>query len=135
MRGWRSTVGGPVLALAVTACGSHAPASTQNATPLGATLGWFAAINAHDRPKVDSYFTGAFGLAWTAADKRWSRFTDLHCKRLKVPSAVLPHAADVDIRCTFHESASPTEGNPDSFWDVYMQKDGRRWLVDSYGQG
>jgi hypothetical protein len=133
MRGWRSIAGGLVLALALTACGSHA--SDHSATPLSATLGWFEAINAHDRPKVDAYFTGAFGGAWPAADTRWSRFTDLHCKHLKVPSAVLPHAGDVDIRCTFHESASPTEGNPDSFWDVYMQKHGRRWLVDSYGQG
>jgi hypothetical protein len=134
VRSRRPAIGGLILALAVTACGSHTPASGRSATPLSATLGWFAAINAHDRPKVDSYFTGA-DLAWPAADKRWSKFTDLQCKRVRVPSAALPHAADVDIRCTFHESASPTEGNPDTMWDVYMQKDGRRWLVDSYGQG
>lgn len=41
---------------------------------------------------------------------------------------------DVDDRCTFHESG-PNEGNPDTFWDVYLHKSGSKWLIDSYGQG
>jgi hypothetical protein len=39
------------------------------------------------------------------------------------------------VRCFFHESASPTEGNPDSFWDIYLRRTHSGWLVYSYGQG
>ncbi len=40
------------------------------------------------------------------------------------------------VNCTFKESASPTAGNPDSFWNLSMVKSpDDRWLIDNYGQG
>ena len=60
----------------------------------------------------------------------WSKFTNLHCKTRKTSGRSL-----ADLRCTFRESASPTEGNPDSFWDVYLRHTKSGWLIYSYGQG
>jgi hypothetical protein len=34
------------------------------------------------------------------------------------------------------ESASPTEGNPDTFWNISLLLNSKdRWLINSYGQG
>jgi hypothetical protein len=42
-----------------------------------------------------------------------------------------------ESRCTHtrHESSSPTEGNPDTFWDVFLQNSNHGWLIEGYGQG
>ncbi len=101
-------------------------------TPLSSTQGWFKAINAHDRRQL------LFYVASSAQDQMgrarpsvaWSKFTDLHCKAPKTPSRTR-----ADVRCTFHESASPSEGNPDSFWDIYLHHTSSGWLIYSYGQG
>jgi hypothetical protein len=34
-----------------------------------------------------------------------------------------------------HRSASPVEGNPDTFWDVELHHAKIGWLIDNYGQG
>jgi hypothetical protein len=39
------------------------------------------------------------------------------------------------VYCRFHESRSPSEGNPDNFWDVHLRHTKIGWLIDSYGQG
>jgi hypothetical protein len=52
--------------------------------------------------------------------------------------AVTFHAVErdaADVFCSFLESASPVEGNPDTFWDVELQRTSRGWLIDNYGQG
>lgn len=102
------------------------------ATPLSSTLGWFKAINAHDRGKLLSYVAASAQdqMGWAQPSAAWGKFTDLRCKIRKASGR-----SSADVRCTFHESASPTEGNPDSFWDVYLVHSRAGWLINSYGQG
>ena len=101
-------------------------------TPLSSTLGWFKAINAHDRPRLLFYVASSARdqMGWARPSVDWPKFTDLHCKALKNSSRTR-----AEVLCTFHESASPSEGNPDSFWDVYLHHAGSGWLIYSYGQG
>ena len=103
------------------------------ATPLQATLSWFAAVNARDREAAVAHFVPADAgmMNWGNGDtSTWSTFTRLHCKPLS------QDAASATVYCSFDESQSPSEGNPDSFWTVWLarQPDGR-WLIDNYGQG
>ncbi len=44
-------------------------------------------------------------------------------------------ASDAAFLCRFHESASSTEGNPDSFWVVQLHRFKGVWLIAGYGQG
>lgn len=124
-----------VTSLCVGGCGA-APSGTASgfsrATPLKSTLGWFQAINAHDRHRLLAYVAldARDQVGWARQSVQWSTFTRLHCKRVGNAS---PQQAVVD--CTFVESASPTEGNPDSFWDVYLEHTSSGWLIDNYGQG
>ncbi len=102
------------------------------ATPLSSTLGWFKAINAHDRSKLLFYVAASAQdqMGWAQPSAAWSKFTDLHCKTHKTSGR-----SSADVRCTFHESTSPTEGNPDNFWDVYLVHSRAGWLINNYGQG
>jgi hypothetical protein len=128
-----------VIVLAATGCvpgAAEAGGKPSRATSVGSVLGWFAAIDAHNRQKLLCYVAPSDykQMGW-ATHKSWSKFTDVRCKRVTVPAAFLPQPKDVDVRCTFHESASATEGNPDTLWDVYLHHTGHGWLIDSYGQG
>jgi hypothetical protein len=100
-------------------------------SPLQVTVGWFGAINAQDAPLARSYFTPEARpqMDWSGPASEWSSFTKLHCETVSRTSR------SAEVRCTFDESASPSEGNPDSFWDVYLTATPRGWLIDSYGQG
>jgi hypothetical protein len=103
------------------------------ATPLQATLSWFAAVNAKDGAAAVAHFVPADAsmMNWGNGDtSTWSTFTRLRCKQLSAG------AASATVYCSFDESQSPSEGNPDSFWTVSLarQPDGR-WLIDNYGQG
>lgn len=102
------------------------------ATPLSSTLGWFKAINAHDRSRLLFYVAASARdqMGWARPSAVWSKFTDLHCKTRKTSGRT-----SADVRCAFHESASPTEGNPASGWDVYLVHSRAGWLINSYGQG
>ena len=102
------------------------------ATPLSSTLGWFKAINSHDRTKVLFYVAASAQdqMGWATPSAAWSKFNNLRCKTLTTSGQ-----SSADVRCTFHESASPTEGNPDRFWDIYVRHTHSGWLIDSYGQG
>ncbi len=102
------------------------------ATPLSSTLGWFKAINSHDRKKLLFYVAASAQdqIGWARPSSAWSKFTNLRCKTLKTSGQ-----SSADVRCTFHESASPSEGNPDSFWDIYLRHTHSDWLIYSYGQG
>jgi hypothetical protein len=122
-----------VACLTVAVPGAVAKASwPSRSTPLSSTLGWFKAINAHDRRQLLFYVASSAQdqMGWAAPSVAWSKFTDLHCKTLKTSSG-----SRAEVLCTFHESASPSEGNPDTFWDVYLHHAGGGWLIYSYGQG
>lgn len=102
------------------------------ATPLSSTLGWFRAINAHDRSRLLFYVAASARdqMGWAQPSAAWGKFTDLRCKTRKTSGR-----SSADVRCTFHESASPTEGNPDTFWDVYLAHSRGGWLINNYGPG
>jgi hypothetical protein len=116
------------------AAGATVSVSTASfGTPLQATLSWFAAVNAKDRAAAVAHFVPADAgmMNWGNGDtSTWSTFTRLRCKPLS------QDAASAAVYCSFDESQSPSEGNPDSFWTVSLarQPDGR-WLIDNYGQG
>ena len=100
-------------------------------TPLGSTLGWFKAINEHNRQRLLFYVarSARSQMGWATPTAEWSKFTDLHCRSLKTSSS------NVGFLCRFHESSSPTEGNPSSGWRVQLHRFKRSWLIVSYGQG
>jgi hypothetical protein len=101
-------------------------------TPVSSTLGWFEAINAHDRARLLTYVapSATDQMGWARPGTPWSTFTHLHCHSL--PSSTRHLAI---VRCSFHESASPDEGNPDTFWNVELRPTPKGWLIDGYGQG
>jgi hypothetical protein len=111
--------------------GSRVTRVPASGNPLQVTVGWFSAINAQDAPLARSYFTPEARpqMDWSGPPSQWSSFTKLHCETVSTTSR------SAEVRCTFDESASPSEGNPDSFWDVYLTDTPRGWLIDSYGQG
>jgi hypothetical protein len=94
-------------------------------------LGWFKAINAHDRQRLLFYVAPSARnqMGWAEATASWSKFTDLNCRSLKTSTS------NADFQCTFRESSSPTEGNPSSGWGVQLHRFKRSWLIVSYGQG
>ena len=70
-------------------------------------------------------------MDWGNGDtSTWSTFTKLRCKPLS------QGAESATVYCSFDESQSPSEGNPDSSWTVSLarQPDGRR-LIGNYGFG
>jgi hypothetical protein len=101
------------------------------ATPLSSTEGWFQAINAHNRKQLLFYVAPSAKdqMGWARPSQSWSKFTHLDCKTLRTSRRTAL------VRCTFVESSSPTEGNPDSFWDIYLRHSHAGWLIDNYGQG
>jgi hypothetical protein len=107
--------------------------SNQVETPSHVALAWFKTINANDVRAADKLFAPAqrSQISWMkepASDQ--STFTDVQChttRRTATFAAAL---------CTFVESASPTEGQPVSFWSVEFKKGPTgNWLIDNYGQG
>ena len=118
----------------VTTPGTAAPVPESSfATPLEATLSWFAAVNAKDRAAAVAHFVPADASMtdWGNGDtSTWPAFTRLRCKPLS------SGAASATVYCSFDELQSPSAGNPDTFWSVWLarQTDGR-WLIDNYGQG
>ena len=119
--------------LTMTAPGSQANSRwPSRATPLSSTLGWFQAINSHNPKKLLFYVAASAQnqMGWTQASAAWSKFTDLRCK-----TRTTSGQNSADVRCTFHESVSPTVGNPASFWDIYLRHTSSGWLIYNYGQG
>lgn len=107
------------------------PTATQ--TPKDEAMSWFEAINDKNLSAAQAHFvpTDRDMVDWGGGDtSSWSTFTNLRCTSLKgsTMSAV--------VYCSFKESASSSEGNPDSFWTISMQRAGSGpWLIDNYGQG
>jgi hypothetical protein len=118
----------------VTTQGTAVPVPESSfATPLEAALSWFAAVNAKDRAAAVAHFAPADAsmMDWGNGDtSTWSTFTRLHCRPLS------SSAASAAVYCSFDESQSTSEGNPDTFWTLWLtrQTDGR-WLIGDYGQG
>lgn len=122
---------------AVSGCGapqdSKATATALYRSPEQATVSWFYAINHKDKADAVAHFTRAAAgqMNWGNGDtSTWPVFSNLRCK----PAS--RGARNASVYCTFSESQAPAEGNPDSFWTVYLQRQpGGRWLIDNYGQG
>jgi hypothetical protein len=122
--------------LLLSGCGfgdaSTARSSTKIETPTLVALAWFKAINSNDIRSAQRLFepSQVGQIAWMnqpAADQ--SKFTDIHCRT----TALTTNTAAV--LCTFAESASPTEGNPDTLWTISFHRSARNgWLIDNYGQ-
>jgi hypothetical protein len=124
----------PATSRPATATGNAAAVSLSSfATPLQATLSWFAAVNAKDKAAAVAHFVPADAsmMGWGNGDaSTWSTFTRLRCRQLSQAGT------SATVYCSFDESQSLSEGNPDAFWTVWLarQPDGR-WLIDNYGQG
>jgi len=124
--------GAPVLA----GCGG-APVATQSlshaSTPLAATGSWFAAINDKNlRAAQDHFIPSAKDMMnWGDGDtSTWSTFTKLRCRTL------FESGNAASVYCSFDESPSSSEGNPDSWWTVSLQRTtSGKWLINNYGQG
>jgi len=124
-------------AVAVAGCGAPQgsgapPPAAVYLSPVQATMSWFYAINHKDKTDAVAHFTRAAAgqMDWGFGDtSKWSTFSALHCKLVSQASRT------ASVRCTFVESRSPAEGNPDNFWTVYLTRVHRRWFINSYGQG
>ena len=117
----------PVPEPPVTSPGTAAPVSKSSfATPLEATLSWFAAVNAKDRAAAVAHFVPADAsmMNWGNGDtSTWSTFTRLRCKPLS------SGAASATVYCAFDESQSPSAGNPDTFWTVWLARQPDDWRL------
>jgi hypothetical protein len=132
----RSALAIVAAGLVLSGCGfrvaSTARSSTKFETPTQVALAWFSAINSNDVRAAHRLFEPSQVdlIAWMnepAADQ--SKFTDIHCRMTSLT------ANSAAVLCTFVESASPTEGNPDTFWSVYVHRSpSNGWLIDNYGQ-
>ena len=102
-------------------------------TAMHSTLGWFQALNAHDRHRLLFYVAPSARdqVGWARPTVSWSKFTDLRCH----PRQSLAKRRRAAVRCTFHESASITEGKPGSFLEIEIRHTRMGWLIYSYGQG
>ena len=115
----------------LTACGDS-PTPSADETPLAAAQSWFGSINAKDLQAAQDHFVPSARdqMDWGGGDTAtWSTFTNVHCR------SVWQTATAATVHCTFLESASPSEGNPDTYWtiDLVRSRSGQ-WLIDNYGQ-
>ena len=119
------------LTTGVTTCVANSSWPSRT-TPSSSAIGWFKAINAHDRGRLLFYVApdARSQMGWARRSATWPKFSDLHCRSLKDTSR-----NRAKLHCTFVESAAPTAGNPDSFWNISLRKASGLWLIESYGQG
>lgn len=113
----------------------EASASTSwplRSNPVTSALGWFQAINAHDQGRLLYYVAPSARkqMAWAQPSRTWPKFKALDCSRISVG------ATRAHLRCTFKELGPlAVVGNRDSFWDLYLRRVKRVWLITGYGQG
>jgi hypothetical protein len=122
-----------IILVCLSSCTSGSSSTaTKTLTPVETAMAWFHAINTDNVTAARGLFVPSQRqqIAWMDHPRSdLSAFSDLHCAS---ESASANKAA---VRCTFKESASPYEGNPDSFWSVYMQRaPAGGWLINGYGQ-
>jgi hypothetical protein len=133
----RIVVGGTLIVgtLAASGCASpphSAPAAAKRyGPPEQATLSWFYAINHKDGAAAAAHIARAAGPMDWGHTSTWSTFSALRCKPASMQSTTA-----ATVYGSFSESSSESEGNPDNWWSVSLQRrrDGR-WLINSYGQG
>jgi len=140
MTGRQRSAGGVAVigVLAAAGCGATPPSTPAAAVRYGspelAALSWFYAVNHKDGAAAVAHFTRAAAgqMAWGGGDtSTWPTFSALRCQPARLQSATA-----ATVFCSFSESASAAEGNPDSSWTVWLQRQrDRRWLIDNYGQG
>jgi hypothetical protein len=126
-----------LFASLVTACsttsGGGGASSTTSPTPEATALAWFHDINTDNVAAARRLFSPGEVqmITWmNGPASAQSTFSGVHCQTLSTSSS------NAAVNCTFKESVSPTEGNPDSFWNLSMVKSSdSRWLIDNYGQG
>jgi len=120
--------------IVLAACSAGAANPQVSETSVQAAQNWFGAINAKDLHQVDAAMTGSTAnpqaSGWSSwPPSEWSTFGDVHCHRVHL------RVSGTYVHCSFAESASPSEGNPDTFWTLTMiESPGGRWLVQGYGQ-
>jgi hypothetical protein len=117
----------------LSACGSSNPTGESRSTPTQDAIAWFNAINSHDVHAAHELYEPAEvdQISWMNQPARdQSKFTDVHCHSTFITNK------RASVLCTFVESASPTEGQPVSFWSISFQHSSNHgWLIDDYGQG
>ena len=96
-------------------------------------MSWFYAVNHKDRAAAVAHFAASSAglMNWGNGDtSTWPTFSGLQCR------PVSDAGGTATVNCTFSESQAPAAGNPDSWWNVELQRqpDGR-WLITNYGQG
>jgi hypothetical protein len=123
-------------AIVIAACGGALPAddtSANSSTPLALAQSWFKSINGKDLNAAQGDFVPSERsmMDWGGGDSAtWSTFTKLRCRTLQNSGKA------ATVHCTFNESQSSSEGNPDSFWTISMERTpAGNWLIDNYGQG
>jgi hypothetical protein len=144
MKGLRPATLGVLLASAafLASCGSDGPAalandstnvSTNFSSPLAAAKSWFHAVNTKNLGAAQDHFLPADRdmMDWGGGDTAtWSTFTKLRCQ------TITHSGRNAIVYCSFNESPSSSEGNPDSFWTITLLKaTANRWLIANYGQG
>jgi hypothetical protein len=122
-----------IASVGLSACSSgSASTETKALTPVETAMAWFHAINTDNVAAARALFVPSQRqqIAWMDQPRSdLSTFSDLRC------ATESTSANKAAVRCTFKESASPSEGNPDSFWSVYMQRaPAGSWLINGYGQ-
>jgi hypothetical protein len=123
-----AVVGGLAVGPAVGAVGPRVSHRLYS-TPKLAALSWFAAIDSKDRRATISHFVHAANFGWPQDNPaNWATFTHVNCRQM------LRRKFNAVVKCTFHESAAPDVGNPDTFWSVDLSRRRGRWLITDYGQ-
>jgi hypothetical protein len=122
-----------MLAACSSSAATGASSSATTLTPQATALAWFHAINTNNVAAARRLFTptGINMITWmNGPPSDQSTFSSVSCQTVSKTDS------NSTVHCTFKESASPSEGNPDSFWNLSMVKSSdNRWLIDNYGQG
>jgi hypothetical protein len=126
-----------VLALAGPMMLGACSASAQSAPPPLSTtaeqtvLAWFAAMNARDTRAAAALFVPS--SRWETENLGQipkNAFTNLRCEPQGRSTS-----NKATIHCTFKEAPGSWSGNPDTWWDVHLEKTGTKWLITDHGQG
>ncbi len=123
------TIAGSLLLGACSSSGREAmPKISDPTTPTETALAWFAAIDAQDQKATDALMTSSSDWDWTNPAPK-NAFTNVRCHPEGQSTG-----AGASVHCTFTEAPGDWSGNPDTWWTIYMQKSGGKWLVYDHGQ-
>jgi hypothetical protein len=122
-------------AVAVSGCGASSSSALglkglrHSATPAQTALAWFGAVDARDGTRARGYFApeARYMMDW-GPTRGWSAFTHVRCRPISVGRQ------QAQVSCAFHESASPSEGQPSSEWGIDFRRAGDLWRITNYGE-